>query len=224
MKILLVEDDPRIVQALKEALEDRQYIVDCAGDGLEGWNWIESSVYDLILLDVMLPKLDGIALCKKLRQAGIMTPVLMLTARDTINDKVLGLDAGADDYVVKPFELAELTARIRALSRRGTAVLPPILEWEQLTLDPNTCDVAYGGQILNLTPKEYKILELFMRHPRQVLDRGQILDHVWGFDDPPTEEAVKVHLKDLRKKLNAAGAPPDFIQTVYGLGYRLKSI
>ncbi|HEY9826904.1 MAG TPA: response regulator transcription factor [Stenomitos sp.] len=223
MKILMVEDDPRISQALKEALEDRQYVVDCAWDGIEALNWIEASTYDLILLDVMLPRMDGITLCKKLRELGIATPVLMLTARDTISDKVLGLDAGADDYLVKPFDLAELTARIRALSRRNSAVLPSILEWEQLTLDPNTCEVTYADQVLNLTPNEYKIIELFVRHPKQVLDRSKILDNVWGFDDPPTEEAVKVHLKDIRKKLKVAGAPPDFIQTIYGLGYRLKS-
>ena len=222
MRILIVEDDRRIAQALGETLRDRQYLVDLAADGEAGWEFIEAFDYDLILLDVMLPKLDGISLCQRLRRAGYMTPVLMLTARDTSNDKVMGLDVGADDYVVKPFDLPELMARIRALLRRGKETLPPVLEWEQLRLDPSSCEVSYAEQCLHLTPKEYKLLELFLRHPHQVFSRSAILDHLWSFEDPPTEEAVKVHIKDLRKKLRLAGAPPDLIETVYGLGYRLK--
>jgi DNA-binding response OmpR family regulator len=222
MRILLVEDDERIAIALAETLRDRQYLVDIAADGEAGWELIEAFPYELILLDVMLPKLDGISLCQRLRRAGYMTPVLMLTARDTSNDKVMGLDAGADDYVVKPFDLAELAARIRALLRRGKETLPPVLEWEQLCLDPSSCEVTYAGHRLHLTPKEYKLLELFLRNSRQVLSRSTILDHLWSYEDPPGEEAVKVHIKDLRKKLRRVGAPPDFIETVYGLGYRIK--
>jgi DNA-binding response OmpR family regulator len=224
MRILLVEDDERIAIALSETLRDRQYLVDVATDGEAGWELIEVIPYDLILLDVMLPKLDGIGLCQRLRRARYMTPVLLLTARDTSNDKVIGLDAGADDYVVKPFDLAELTARIRALLRRGNVSLPPVLEWGQLCLDPNSCEVSYAGHRLHLTPKEYKILELFLRNSRRVLSRSAILDHLWSYEDPPGQEAVKVHIKDLRKKLKIVGAPPDFIETVYGLGYRLKQI
>ncbi|GAB4232907.1 MAG: hypothetical protein Kow0049_16080 [Stanieria sp.] len=222
MRILLVEDEKRIAQALAETLKDRQYIVDIATDGEMGWDFIETLSYDLILLDIMLPKLDGISLCKRLRQAGYLTPVLMLTARDSSNDKVIGLDAGADDYVVKPFDLAELTARMRALLRRGNSLLPPILEWELLRLDPATFEVTYAQQQLHLTPKEFGLLELFLRNSCLVLSRSKILEKLWSFEDPPGEEAVKVHIKELRKKLRAAGAPADFIETVYGLGYRLK--
>lgn len=225
MKILLVEDDDRIAEALKEALTDQNYTVDIAGDGESGWNFAEIGAYDLILLDVMLPKLDGIRLCQRLRSHGLKTPVLMLTAKDTSTDKVMGLDAGADDYVVKPFDLPELSARIRALLRRGNSSLPPILEWEHLRLDPSSCQVTYRGQELRLTPKEYGLLELFLRNSGRVLSRSTIVDRLWSFDDdPPSEETVKVHLKDLRKKLKTAGAPTDFIATVYGLGYRLKQI
>lgn len=222
MRILLVEDDERIAQALAETLIDRNYVVDIATDGEAGWDFVQAFAYDLILLDVMLPKLDGIALCHRLRRASYQMPVLMLTARDTSNDKVMGLDAGADDYVVKPFDLPELAARIRALLRRGNSSTPPILEWENLCLDPSTCHVTYLGQALHLTPKEYGLLELLLRNTSRVLSRSSILEHLWSYDDPPGEETIKVHLKDLRKKLKAAGAPADLIQTIYGLGYRLK--
>ncbi|MFB2880908.1 response regulator transcription factor [Floridanema aerugineum] len=222
MRILLVEDDDRIADALKEALTDRHYSVDIAADGEAGWECIQLCTYDLILLDVMLPKLDGINLCRKLRRSNINTPVLMLTAKDSSTDKVMGLDAGADDYVVKPFDLPELSARIRALLRRGNPTLPPVLEWEKLHLDPSKCEVNYAGKLLHLTPKEYALLELFLRNGSRVLSRSDIIDHLWTFEDPPAEETVKVHLKDLRKKLKAAGAPADLIETVYGLGYRMK--
>ncbi len=222
MRILLVEDDERISQALAEALTDQHYAVDIATDGEEGWDFAEACTYDLILLDVMLPKLDGISLCQRLRRQGLKTPVLMLTARDTSNDKVMGLDAGADDYVVKPFDLPELAARIRALLRRGSTTLSPILEWENLRLNPNTCDVTYRENLLHITPKEYSLLELFLRTGGRVLTRSAILDHVWAFEDSPGEETVKVHLRGLRQKLKAAGAPANFIETIYGMGYRLN--
>ena len=222
MRILLVEDDDRISQALAEALTDQHYAVDIAADGEEGWDFAEACTYDLILLDVMLPKLDGISLCQRLRRQGVKTPVLMLTARDTSNDKVMGLDAGADDYVVKPFDLPELAARIRALLRRGSTTLSPILEWENLRLNPNTCDVTYRDNLLHITPKEYSLLELFLRTSGRVLTRSAILDHVWAFEDSPGEETVKVHLRGLRQKLKAAGAPANFIETIYGMGYRLN--
>lgn len=224
MRILLVEDDRRIAIALAETLRDRQYQVDLAEDGEMGWSLLQAFEYDLILLDVMLPRLNGIQLCQKLRKVGMQTPILMLTAKDSSNDKVLGLDAGADDYVIKPFDLAELTARIRALLRRGTVMLPTVLEWGNLHLNPSNYEVTYGNQILRLTPKEYQLLELFLRRPQRVLSRTMILDQLWSFDEPPGEETIKVHIKDLRKKLRNAGAPADFIETVYGLGYRLKAI
>ncbi|BAY64687.1 two component transcriptional regulator, winged helix family protein [Calothrix brevissima NIES-22] len=222
MKILLIEDEYRIAEALAEALRDQHYIVDIAHDGQVGWDFAKAFPYDLILLDLMLPKLDGITLCQQLRRQGYAMPILMLTAKDTSTDKVMGLDAGADDYVVKPFDLQELMARIRALLRRGIAILPPILEWENLRLDPSTCEVTYKGQQMHITPKEYKILELFLRNSHQVFNRHEILKHLWSFDEPPGEETVKVHIRSLRQKLKVAGANVDFIETVYGLGYRLK--
>jgi DNA-binding response OmpR family regulator len=224
MRILLVEDDQRIAIALMETLRDRQYQVDLGEDGEIAWEFLQAFSYELILLDVTLPKLNGIQLCQRLRKAGIQTPVLMLTARDSSSDKVLGLDAGADDYVVKPFDLAELTARIRALLRRGTTVLPTVLEWGDLRLNPSSYEVNYGENLLHLTPKEYQLLELFIRKNKMVLSRSLILDNLWSFEEPPGEETVKVHIKDLRKKLRIAGAPPDFIETVYGVGYRLKNL
>lgn len=224
MKVLLVEDECRIAKALAEVLSDQSYVVDIAGDGQVAWEFIRAFPYSLIVLDWMLPKLDGINLCRQLRQAGYSMPILLLTAKDTSTDKVMGLDAGADDYVVKPFDLQELMARIRALLRRGMTILPPVLEWENLRLDPRNCEVTYNEEPLHLTPKEYKILELFLRHSHQVFNRGEILKHLWSFEEPPGEETIKVHIRSLRKKLKSAGAAFDFIETVYGLGYRLKQV
>jgi DNA-binding response OmpR family regulator len=222
MKILLVEDDDRIAEALAEALTDQHYTVDTARDGELGWEFVETFPYDLILLDLMVPKLDGISLCQKLRQKGYSTPILMLTAKDTNTDKVIGLDAGADDYVVKPFDLSELMARIRALLRRGNSTIQLTLEWENLRLDPSICQVIYQDKLVNLTPKEYRILELFLRNTHKAFNRNEILEHLWSFEEPPGEETVKVHIRSLRQKLKAAGAAIDFIETIYGLGYRLK--
>lgn len=164
MKILLVEDDEQLTEALVEILTDKQYYtVDAVQDGETGWDFIEADAYDLIILDIMLPRLDGISLCQRLRQTGNKTPVLMLTARDLSSDRVMGLDVGADDYVVKPFDLPELLARIRALLRRGNTSLLPVLTWGDLALDPSHCQVTYQGQLLHLTPKEYGLLELLLR-------------------------------------------------------------
>lgn len=222
MRILLVEDDERIADALAEDLNDQHYATDVARDGQYGWELVDAFTYDLILLDVMLPKLDGISLCRRLRSEGYCMPVLMLTARDAITDRVVGLDAGADDYVVKPFDLQELSARIRALLRRGNAALPPVLECEGLRLDPSSCEVSYQEQPLSLTPKEYGLLELFLRNSHRVFSRAQILEHLWPFEALPEEDTVKAHVKGLRRKLKEVGAPADLIETVYGLGYRLK--
>lgn len=222
MKLLVVEDDERIAEALAEDLTEQNYAVEVAYDGEAGWGLLQAFTYDLVLLDVMLPKMDGIELCQRLRAHGQSMPVLMLTARDTITDKVLGLDAGADDYVIKPCALEELSARIRALLRRGSTTAPPILEWADLQLDPNTCEVTYQEQQLSLTPKEYSLLELFLRNQRRVFSRAQILEHLWAFEVLPEEDTVKAHIKGLRHKLKSAGASPDLIETVYGFGYRLK--
>ena len=223
MKILLVEDDDRIAAALIEALTDYHYVVDVALDGEQGFEFVQTFPYELLILDVMLPKLNGLELCQKVRRYGYKMPVLMLTARDTYADKVTGLDVGADDYVVKPFDLNELLARIRALLRRGTADLTMFLECGLLQLNPNTYEVTYAGDLLHLTPKEYRILELLLRHRDRTFSKAEIIEHLWSFAEPPNEETVKVHIRSLRQKLKQAGATTDLIETIYGLGYKLKT-
>ncbi len=222
MKILLVEDDERIAETLAEVFTHQHYAVDTAADGEAGWEMVEVFTYDLLVLDVMLPKLNGITLCQQVRTYGYRMPILLLTAKDASTAKVIGLDAGADDYVVKPFNLQELLARIRALLRRGNESLPPILEWGGLHLNPNTCFVTYGEHPLTLTPKEYALLELFLRKSSRVFSRGEILEHLWPSEEPPFEDAVKTHIKGIRQKLKAVGAPTNLIETVYGIGYRLQ--
>lgn len=223
MRILLVEDDLRIVKPLAEDLRHQNHVVDIATDGLEGWEYARSVNYDLILLDLMLPKLDGISLCKRLRADRSHVLILMLTARDTTSDRVIGLDAGADDYLVKPFELEELAARIRALSRRIPETKPLILTHGDLQINPSSCTVTYAENTLSLTPKEYMILECFLKSPTQVLTRSAILDKLWDFDKASGEGTVKTHITNLRSKLKAAGSSENFIETVYGIGYRLSS-
>jgi two-component system, OmpR family, response regulator len=224
MKILLVEDDEWIAESLVEALQDRRYAVDTATDGLAAWELIQAFPYDLAILDLMLPKLDGVSLCQRLRQANYAMPILMLTAKDTALDKVMGLDAGADDYLVKPFDLSELLARVRALLRRQTALIPAVLEWGELRLNPATGQADYARQFLSLTPKEFSLLEFILRSGGCLVRPEEILNHLWPSEDPPGKETIKVHLRGLRQKLKAAGADHDLIETVYGLGYRLKSV
>lgn len=223
MKILIIEDDERIAKPLAEDLRHQHHVVDIASDGIEGWEYTQSAKYDLILLDLMLPRLDGITLCKRLRAFKSNSLILMLTARDTTTDKIIGLDAGADDYLVKPFELEELAARIRALSRRSLEAKQPILTHGGLQLDPGTCNVIYRGKPLSLTPKEYMIVEFFLKNPTQVLTRLTILDKLWEFNKLSGEETIKTHITNLRRKLKAAGSLEDFIETVYGIGYRLSA-
>jgi DNA-binding response OmpR family regulator len=222
MRILLAEDDQRIAELLAQALTTQHYIVDIATDGEKGWEFVRSFTYDLLLLDLMLPKLDGISLCRQLRSQGYQMPILFLTARDTTVDLVAGLDAGADDYMVKPYKIQELSARIRALLRRGNTALSPVIEWGNLQLDPNMCQVTYEGQPIHLTPKEYRLLELLLRRNGSVISRGEILENLWSFEDPPEEDAVKALVKRLRQKLKAVRVPDDFIATAYGMGYYLQ--
>jgi len=224
MRVLVVEDDLQIADMLAEALTNRQYKADVAQDGEEAWDWLEMLEYDLILLDITLPKMDGIRFCQRLRDRHSSIPVLMLTARDTIADKIIGLDAGADDYMVKPFDLEELMARVRALLRRGGATVRATLSWGELCLNPTTFEVTYADRPLNLTPKEHALLELLIANGRRVLSRPGIIERLWTLDESPTEEAVKFHIKTLRQKLRNAGAPEDLIETVHGLGYRLKQV
>jgi diguanylate cyclase (GGDEF)-like protein len=222
MKILVVEDDELIAQTLRILLSDQNYAVELAHDGQAGLELVEMFDYDLLLLDVMLPKLDGISLCRQLRSQGYQMPILLLTGQDSQHDKAIGLDAGADDYVVKPFDTEELVARIRALLRRANAITQPLLEWGVLRLDPSSCEVIYQDKLLPVTPKEYALLELFLRNNRRVFSCDAILEHLWTYDDMPGEEAVRTHIKGLRQKLKTAGAPATFIETVYGIGYRLN--
>lgn len=224
MKILLVEDDEWISESLVEALTDQRYAVDTAVNGNAAWALIQTFSYDLVILDWMLPKLDGVTLCHNLRQAGHTMPVLILTAKDTALDKVRGLDVGADDYIVKPFNLNELFARIRALLRRGGAVVPAVLVWGALSFNPATCQAEYGNQSLSLTPKEYSLLEFLLRNAGAMVTTEEILNHLWPSADPPGRETIKVHLRGLRLKLKAAGAEDDVVETIYGLGYRLKAL
>lgn len=224
MRILLVEDDHRIAVPLLEDLRHQRHSVDHARDGLAGWDCAQAIAYDLILLDIMLPKLDGVGLCRRLRTAGCIACILMLTARDTTADKVLGLDAGADDYLVKPFDLEELAARIRALARRSADLKPTVLEHGALCLDPGSQSVTYAGQQMPLTPKEFMILEQLLRHPNQVFTRAVLLAKLWEFDQLAGEETIKTHITNLRRKLKLAGSPENWIETVYGVGYRLCSL
>jgi DNA-binding response OmpR family regulator len=223
MRILLIDDDEQLMEVLANKLIEENYAVDIANSGEMGKEFVLLFHYDLLVLDWMLPDVEGVELCQQIRAKGYEMPIMLLTARDRQNDIVRGLDAGADDYVVKPFDFDELTARIRALLRRDIHVLSPILQWQELSLDPKTHEVKYQNQLLPLTPKEYAFIELFMRHPQQVFSPSAIIDNLWAGEDPPGEEAVRTHIKGVRQKLQAAGMSKDTIQTVYGIGYRLNS-
>ena len=223
MRILLVEDDDYIAKPLAKDMRHQGHVVDVANDGISGWECAQAVEYDLILLDLMLPRLDGISLCKQLRASGCKTHILMLTARDTTADKVLGLDTGADDYLVKPFDLEELAARIRALSRRVVEMQQTAIVRGSLELNLNTHTIAYDGQPLALTPKEYVILECFLRNPTQVFTRAHLLDKLWDLDKLSGEETVRTHITNIRRKLKAAGGSEDLIQTIYGVGYSFNS-
>jgi diguanylate cyclase (GGDEF)-like protein len=219
MRILLIEDDAILADRLLQSLTQRQYVVDAIADGQEGLEYAQSAGYDLIISDVGLPGMDGITLCSRLRQEGATTPILLMTAKDAPDERIRGLDAGADDHLTKPLNLEEMHARVRALLRRGEVAPETVLQAGALLLDPASCQVTYGEQLLKLTPKEYSLLELFMRSPNRVFSRSHIIEHLWSFDDPPLEDSVKAHIKGLRRKLKQAGAV-DWIDNVYGIGYR----
>jgi DNA-binding response OmpR family regulator len=224
MKILVIDDDQTIAQTLKILFATCNYAVDVAVSGEEGWQMAAMFEYDLIVLDIGLPDQDGIYLCQRFRSQGYQLPILLLTGRDGGHQKAIGLNTGADDYVVKPFHPEELIARVQALLRRSGSVTYQGLEWGQLRLEPNSRSVTYSGHLLTLTPKEYAILELFLRDNHRVLSPRAILDHAWAFDEAPGEETIRAHIKGLRQKLKAVGAPADFIETVYRVGYRLKPL
>jgi two-component system, OmpR family, response regulator MprA len=220
-RILIVEDDPAILKLLQRGLSYEGYTVDTATDGRSGLNMARDHSPDLVILDWMLPGMDGLDVCHRLRLGGAV-PILMLTAKDTIQDRVQGLDAGADDYMVKPFNLDELTARVRALLRRTQAERVQVLQFADLSLDTSTREVTRGTRLIQLTAKEHELLELFLRHPRQVLTRDVIFDRVWGYDFGGESNVLEVYIRYLRQKLEDNEQLPRLIHTVRGVGYVLR--
>ena len=224
MHILVVDDDQAVRDSLRRSLAFNGYDVELAGDGLAALESIARNRPDAVVLDVMMPRLDGLEACRRLRSAGEDLPILVLTARDAVSDRVAGLDAGADDYLPKPFALEELLARLRALLRRTQPAFSSEngqLSFADLTLDPLAREVTRGERTVRLTRTEFNLLELLMRHPRQVLTRSQILEEVWGFDFPTTANSLEVYVGYLRRKTEAEGEPR-LIHTVRGIGYALR--
>ena len=221
MRVLVIEDEVRMARLLKRALDEEGHAVDVAGDGPDGLWLATENPYAAIVLDVMLPGFDGFELCRRLRAAGIWAPVLMLTARDEIGDRVRGLDAGADDYLVKPFSLLELAARLRALARRDDRRRPAVLAEGDLKLDPASKRAWRAGTELRLSPKELALLEFFLRHPGTLLTRSQIIEAVWDFAYDGTSNVVDQYVNYLRRKIDTPFGRCD-IETVRGMGYRLR--
>jgi two-component system OmpR family response regulator len=223
MRLLVVEDESKMASLLRRGLEREGYAIDVAESGTDALWLATENDYDVIVLDVMIPKPDGFEVCRTLRARHCWTPVLLLTARETVADRVIGLDAGADDYLVKPFSMAELFARIRVLRRREVRERPVVLEVGDLLLDPARREVHRGGSEIKLSSKEFALLEAFMRHPDEVLTRSGIIDHVWDFAYAGTSNIVDVYVRALRQKIDV---PFDrgSIETVRGVGYRLSSV
>ena len=221
MRILVVDDEPALRSSLERALGLDRYEVELAGDGTEALDRLALAPVDAVVLDVSMPGIDGLELCRRLRAAGDRTPVLMLTARDAIDDRVEGLDAGADDYLVKPFALRELQARLRALLRRTEEPGGPALTYGGLVLDPGTREVRRGDRPIELSRTEFSLLQLFLEHPRQVLTRTQLFERVLGYDFGATSNALGVYIGYLRRKTEAAGEPR-LLHTVRGIGYALR--
>ena len=223
MRVLLVEDDRRLVRALRRVLEEERYTVDEAFDGVDGEELAREGEYDFIVLDGMLPGRDGVIVCQNLRRQRVATPILMLTARDTVEDRVKGLDAGADDYLVKPFASVELLARLRSLGRRRTDELAEAkLEIDGLTMDLVRHEVTRDGQTIDLTAREFALLEYFLRHPGQVLTRTQILTAVWRYDTEVVSNVVDIYVHYLRDKIDK-GFAKKLLHTVRGVGYALRN-
>jgi two-component system response regulator MprA len=221
-RVLVVDDEPAVRRALERALSLESYEVELAADGQEALDSLAASPADAVVLDVMMPRIDGLEVARRMRRAGDRTPILMLTARDAVDDRVAGLDVGADDYLVKPFALRELQARLRALLRRtGTGEGDEVLRFEDLVLDPVAHEVHRRERLIELTKTEFLLLELFLRHPRQVLTRSQIFEQVWGYDFGPTSNALGVYMGYLRRKTEA-GDEPRLLHTVRGVGYILR--
>jgi DNA-binding response OmpR family regulator len=221
MRILVVEDEVKLAHAVRRALELQKYAVDVAYDGESGLDLAIGEKFDLIILDLMLPKIAGLEICKKIRLEGIHTPVLILTAKGQITDKVTGLDIGADDYMVKPFSFEELFARIRALVRRSAKTDHPVLKAVDLTLDPVAFKVKRDGKSIELSTKEFSILEYLLRHKNTVVTRDQIINHVWNYDADILPSTVEVHIKHLRDKVDEP-FPDKLIRTIRGFGYEIS--
>ncbi len=221
MRVLVVDDEPAVRTALERALRLEGYDVELAADGLEALQHLAAHSPDAVVLDVLMPNVDGLEVCRRIRAADDQTPVLMLTARDAVGDRVAGLDAGADDYLVKPFALEELHARLRALLRRVGGGDTGTLRFAEVTMDPGTREVRRGQRRIDLTRTEFLLLELFLRNPRQVLTRSVIFDRVWDYDFGPRSNALEVYVSYLRRKLEADGEPR-LIHTVRGVGYVLR--
>jgi DNA-binding response OmpR family regulator len=219
--VLLIEDNHRLSHSLSRSLQDDGYAVDLAYDGEEGELMAELTPYDAIIMDIMLPKKDGLQTCNALRRKGVNTPIIMLTARDAVEDRIEGLDSGADDYLVKPFAISELCARLRALMRRGAADKTGMLAVADLTADPATHFVERAGHTIDLTAKEYSLLEYFMRHPNRVITRDMVETHIWNYDFECTSNVVDVYVRRLRRKIDD---PFDvrLLETIRGAGYRLR--
>lgn len=221
MRILVVDDDRRLCSVVRRGLTEEAYAVDVAYDGEEGEYLAEVNPYDLVILDIMMPKKDGIEVCEELRAKRINTPILMLTARDAVEDRVRGLDAGADDYMVKPFSFNELLARVRALLRREAMTKSPEIKLGDLVLNTLTREVRRGNRTMELTTKEYVILEYFMRHPNVVVTRTMLEEHAWDYDFDSMSNLVDVYIRRLRRKLDD-DEKESLLQTVRGAGYRLR--
>jgi len=222
MRILLVEDEPKLALTLQRGLEEQSYAVDLAADGELALDLARSTAYDAMVLDVMLPRRDGFEVTRTLRAEHNHTPILMLTARAAVDDRVAGLDAGADDYLIKPFALHELLARVRALVRRGALGAPdPVLRAAALEINTTTRQVRRAGKLLDLTTREYAILEYLARHPNQVISRSQIAEHVWDYGFDPGSNVIDVYIGYLRRKLDDY-AEPRLLHTVRGVGYQLR--
>ena len=221
MKILIVDDEPAVRESLRRALELESYEIELAENGREALELLATNGPDAVILDVLMPGLDGLEVCRRIRRAGNRVPVLMLTARDEVENRVAGLDAGADDYVTKPFALEELLARVRALLRRTTEGTDEVLRFADVELDPGTREVRRGGDLIELTRTEFSLLELFLLNPRQVLTRSIIFERVWGYDFGFASNSLDVYIGYLRRKTEASGKPR-LIQTVRGVGYALR--
>jgi two-component system OmpR family response regulator len=221
MRVLVVEDEPRMASVIRRSLTREGLVADVAGRAQEARFMALAAPYDAIVLDVMLPDGSGFDLCRELRAQGVWSPVLMLTARDAVSDRVAGLDSGADDYLVKPFAIAELLARLRSLARRGGAERPPVLEVGDLSLDPASRVVRRAGREVELSPKEFALLEAFMRRPGRVLSRFELLEHAWDFAYEAQSNVVDVHVRRLRDKLDRPFGRRS-LETVRGVGYRLR--